>query len=322
MPHDAVGAATPGQIDPDKAARITRRTAMLSVSTALILIALKAWAWLASGSVAMLASLADSALDAAASLFTLFAVTYAAKPPDEDHRHGHGKAEGFAALVQAMLVAASAALVAMEAFERFFDPRPIQQTELGLIVMGVSITLTLGLVWAQTRAVKQTGSVATAGDRAHYMADLGANAAVIAGLLLSGYFSLGWADPLVGLGVALWLAYGAYGVAAAAIDLLMDKEMEDEAREKIIALAEHDPQVLQVHGLRTRASGPFIHIQFHMELEPDLSLKEAHKIMVAAENRILDAFPAADILIHPDPSGAAEPHGQPAFRQVDQDGPD
>ncbi|MEO1787400.1 MAG: cation transporter, partial [Pseudomonadota bacterium] len=87
MPHDA-NIAMPGAMPAQSAAKITKTVARLSVATALVLIALKLWAWLASGSVAMLSSLADSSLDGVASLFTLIAVSYAAMPPDEEHRYG------------------------------------------------------------------------------------------------------------------------------------------------------------------------------------------------------------------------------------------
>src|SRR5690349_328859 len=105
--HTATGSA--------EHARVTSRMAQYSVLVALLLVALKGWAWLASSSVAMLSSLADSTLDLAASLFTFFAVRYAAAPPDREHRYGHGKAEAFAGLVQSGLVAVSALLVAVEA---------------------------------------------------------------------------------------------------------------------------------------------------------------------------------------------------------------
>ena len=110
----------PGALNAALASKITRRTAFLSVGVATILIALKGWAWIASDSVAMLSSLADSGLDAAASLFTLAAVSYAAMPPDDEHRYGHGKAEGFASVVQAMLVGVAATLVAIEATGHLF----------------------------------------------------------------------------------------------------------------------------------------------------------------------------------------------------------
>lgn len=319
MPHDthsasAAGHGLPGAMPADQAARITRRTAILSVSVASILIGLKLWAWLVSGSVAMLASLADSSLDLAASLFTLWAVTYAAQPADAEHRHGHGKAEGFAALLQASLVGASAMFIALEAYERLITPAPIAQSGLAIAVMCLSILLTGGLVWAQTRAVSQTGSVATAGDRAHYAADIGANLVVLVGIVASAFLGVFWADPIVGFLVAVWLCWGAYQVAQGGVDLLMDRELPDEAREKIRALAMQDGDIRSVHQLRSRASGPFIHIQFHADIDPNLTLRQAHDIMVAAEERIRQAFPAADIIIHPDPEGFAEPHGLDAFR--------
>lgn len=305
----------PGGLAPKAAARITRRVAMLSVSTALVLMALKFWAWLQSGSVAMLSSFADSGLDAIASLFTLIAVTYAAKPPDEEHRYGHGKAEAFAALMQALLVGVSATLIALEAVERFRSPQPLEATGLALLVMAVSIGLTLALIATQTLAVRRTGSVATHGDRAHYSADLAANAAVIGGIGGVALTGQTWIDPAVGLALALWLAWSAVDVARGGWDQLLDRELPDAARERIRQLALAPGGLIDIHQLRTRASGPYVHIQFHADLPPGLSLIEAHHLMVAAESSILTEFPAADVIIHPDPRGHAEVHGSPTFRE-------
>lgn len=316
MAHDAV--STTGRMSPGDAARITRSTAMLSVGVAATLILAKAWAWVASGSVSILASLADSSLDLAASLFTLLAVTYAAAPPDAEHRFGHGKAEGFAAMMQAALVGASAMFIALEAVDRFQNPKPVVEGAIGVGVMALSILLTLVLIWFQTRAVRQTGSVATAGDRAHYAADLAANVAVIGGVVASSFLGWSLADPIIGLLVALWLAYGAIDVAREAADQLMDREIDDSARDRIIALACGDNSSLRVHQLRTRESGPIIHIQFHLDMPNTLSLVQAHDLMVACEQRILAEFPGADILIHPDPRGA-EPHGGEFFGELSED---
>ncbi|MEL6258499.1 MAG: cation diffusion facilitator family transporter [Pseudomonadota bacterium] len=311
MPNDA---ATPGQLPLERTAQITRTTALLSVAVASLLFVLKAGAWYFSGSVAMLSSMADSALDGAASLFTLLAVGYATTPPDDAHRFGHGKAEALAALLQALLVGAAAALVAREAIAQILDPQPLQQAPLAIAVMIISIALTIGLISAQTWAVRRTGSVATAGDRAHYFSDLGANLAVIGGIAAAGLFGVAWADPVIGLLVAAWLAWTAIDVARGGINQLLDHELDDDARAKIEGAVLSSGKVLGVHGLRTRASGPYIHIQFHADLPPDLSLIEAHERMVEAEARILDIFPAADVLIHPDPRGAAIEHGSAAFK--------
>ena len=102
---------------------------------------------------------------------------------------------------------------------------------------------------------------------------------------------------------------GAVAVFREASNQLMDHELPDEARRRIIELMTKDNSIIGVHQLRTRTSGPTIHIQMHADLDPDLSLEAAHRAVVAAENRVLEAFPAADILIHPDPRGRAAPHG-------------
>ncbi|ACT60109.1 cation diffusion facilitator family transporter [Hirschia baltica] len=315
MAHDHMPA---GRMNPPEAAEITKQTVLISVTVASILIGLKLWAWFVSGSVSVLASLADSGLDMAASLVTLGAVIYAAVPPDADHRYGHGKAEGFAALMQAGLVGASSALIAREAFDRFFDPRPMEEGVIPIVVMLISIGLTLGLIYFQTRALKKTGSIATAGDRAHYMADLGANVAVIIGVAGASFLKIPLIDPIIGLGVAIWLAFGALDVAKEAFNQLMDRELSDEARARIIELAQGDSKEWFVHDLRTRSAGPIIHIQFHLDLPNTSSLAEAHDIMVECEKRILSEFPGADILIHPDPKDAV-PHGTDFFKSMRQE---
>jgi len=304
-----------GRIEPLKAAAITRHAALLSVCVALVLIALKGWSWMTSGSVAMLSSLADSMLDLVASLFTYFAVRYAAAPPDREHRFGHGKAESFAGLFQAGLVAVSGGLIAVEAVRRLVDGRPVEHGASAIAVMVISIAITGALIWRQTAAMRQTGSVATAGDRAHYAADLLSNAVVVVGIAASAFLDWTWADALAGLFVAAWLAWGAWKVARQAADHLMDHELSDEHRERIRMLALEGGEVLGVHDLRTRAAGPFVHIQFHADLDPDLPLRRAHEIIVAAEARIRAEFQAADIIIHPDPVDSAEPHGHEYFAE-------
>jgi cation diffusion facilitator family transporter len=296
-------------------ARLTSRAALLSVSAALLLIALKAWAWFNSGSVAMLASLADSTLDFAASLVTLFAVRYAATPPDREHRFGHGKAEAFAGLMQAGLVAVSGVLIGVEAVRRLVNPAPITHGVESLAVMALSIVVTLALVFAQSRVVARTGSVAIRADRLHYAGDLAATIVVMIGIAMGAFLRLPLADTVAALLVAAWLAWGAFNVARDAADHLLDRELPDAERARIRALAEADPRVGRVHDLRTRASGPYLHIQFHADLDPLIALVEAHAIVVEAEQRIRDVYPSADIIIHPDPRGRAEPHGHEDFER-------
>jgi ferrous-iron efflux pump FieF len=310
------GHALPGSAPLAESAAATRRATLYSVATATVLIAAKLLAWRVSGSVALLSSLADSGLDLIASLITFFAVRYAVVAPDAEHAFGHGKAEAFASLVQAALVFASAALVGQEAIQRLLHPQPVEHGLVATVVMAGSVVLTALLVIAQTRILRRTGSIAVSGDRAHYFADLGGNLVGLIGVGVAAYvvvpgLDLSWADAAAGLVITAWLVWGAIGVFREASDQLMDKGLEPEAIEQIRRLAGDDPRILGVHELRTRVSGPYLMVQLHMDLDPRLTLEEAHVIIVAAEARIHEAFPAADILIHPDPRGRAGPHGGP-----------
>jgi cation diffusion facilitator family transporter len=298
-----------------QSAALTRRVTLLSVSTAAILVTIKLVAWLASGSVALLASMADSGLDLLASLGTFFAVRYAVAPPDQEHRFGHGKAEAFASLMQAGLVFASAALIAREAIGDLLGPHPLKATGWAIAVMAVSTALTALLLVAQTRVLKQTASVAVSGDRAHYATDLASNLIALAGIAASAVLGINNLDAVAAILVAALLLWGAVSVFREASAQLMDRELSDEARARIVALMTEDPRLTHVHQLRTRASGPYIHMQMHIDLDPQLTLEAAHQVIVDAEKRVLAAFPAADIIIHADPRGRAEPHGG-AFAEV------
>lgn len=290
-------------------AKLTRWVSLLSVSMAALLVTLKAGAWAASGSVAVLASMADSGLDLIASLVTFFAVRYAAAPPDAEHRFGHGKAEAFASLVQAGLVFASAALIGQEAIRHLYTPHTLVQEGWAIAVMVLSTILTVMLLTAQTYVLRKTQSVAISGDRAHYATDLASNLIALLGIGASSLLGMNNLDALAALGVTLLLLWGAVSVFREAANQLMDRELPEDQRQQIIALMTQDPMISDVHQLRTRSSGPYVHIQMHVDLDPDLSLEEAHRLMVAAENRLLAAFPAADIILHPGPHGRAEPHG-------------
>jgi cation diffusion facilitator family transporter len=281
----------------------------MSVATAGVLVTIKAIAWLASGSTALLASTADSGLDLIASLATFWAVRFAASPPDAEHRFGHGKAEAFASLVQAGLVFASAALIAREAIGDIVSPHPLRAEGWAVAVMAVSTGLTALLILAQTRVLRQTSSVAVSGDRAHYASDLASNLIALAGIAASAWLGVNGLDAAAALVVAALLLWGAVGVFREASNQLMDRELPDEARARIVELMTQDRRLTDVHQLRTRASGPYVHMQMHVDLDPELSLEAAHQVIVEAEKRLLKVFPQADVIIHADPRGRAEPHG-------------
>jgi len=304
------GVMTASSLDDAHAA--TRSVTRLSVGVAVALIVLKAFALGASGSVSILASLADSSLDLIASLATFFAVRWAAAPPDQEHRFGHGKGEAMAALVQAGLVFASSVFIGWEAVQRLFDPRPVTSGGWSVGVVLISMALTGWLIWRQSRTIKASGSIAVAADRAHYASDLAASAVVLIGVVSGSFLKAPGLDAAAGLVVAVWLFWGATSVLREAADQLLDRATSDADRVAITSAILSDPRIAGVHRLRTRQAGPVTTIQMHVDMAPTLTLAEAHDILEQAEARLLVLWPHADILIHPDPRGPTQPEGATA----------
>ena len=281
-------------------------TSYASVAVAGILIAAKAFAYYLTDSVALLSSLVDSGVDLLASLITAYGVVIALRPPDHDHRYGHGKAEALAALAQATFILVSSGLLVKEAFGRFVDPVPLQEVSTGYFVMSLAIFLTLLLLALQSYTIKRTKSLAIASDQIHYVGDVLINLAVIATFASQDFFKMPWIDPLFAVVIAGGMCIGAVKIGHGALNVLMDKEFPNEDRTKILALAKSVPGVYGVHDLRTRMDvGRFI-IELHVEMDPNISLQDSHEIADNVSDRLLAAFHNADILIHQDPFGVVE----------------
>ena len=281
---------------------LARRAALASVCSAILLGALKAWAAWTTGSVAVLASLADSVLDLFASLVTLGGVHWASQPADENHRFGHGKAEALAALFQVVVIAVSALAILVRAIERLRGGDISASPESGIAVSMIAIVVTLALTRYQAHVIARTGSVAIGADRIHYTSDLMLNAAVIAALALDAW-GLRGADPLFGIAIAFWLLFGAWRASEAAIDQLMDKEWPEEKRRAFVEVAARNPALRSLHDLRTRSSGNNDFVQFHIAMNPAMTIQQAHDVVEALEKELGEAFPGTEILIHVDPDG-------------------
>ncbi len=293
--------------DNSKTGSLMRRAAFASLGVSVVLVSIKAFAYFTSHSVAMLASMADSALDLFTSSLNLFAIKTALAPADKEHRFGHGKAEPLAGLAQAAFIAASALFLVIQAVQRILDPQPIANGGVALAVMAVSIAFALGLIVYQRRVVSRTGSLAVHADATHYLADLITNLGVVVAVVLSVH--LGWrlADPVIAIAVALIMLAGAWQVGGRSLDQLMDRELPDQDRARIAAIALAHPEVKSVHDLKTRAAGLSTFIQIHLEMEPAMRLTEAHIVSDAVEQAILAAYPNAEVIIHQDPAGAEQP---------------
>ena len=287
----------------EKAAALMKRAAIASVSVSLFLVAIKTYAYFASHSVAMLASLADSALDLFTSWLNLVAIRSALTPADAEHRFGHGKAEPLAGLAQGAFICASALFLVIQGVGRILAPEPIDHSLEALIVMCIAIACAIALILFQRKVVAKTGSVAVEADQTHYFGDLVTNVGVVLALLLSSL--LGWtlADPLIAIAVAGIMAYTAFGVGRDSFNQLMDHELPEAERGRIRRIAHGHPAVKNVHDLKTRSAGLSTFIQLHLGLDPNMPLAEAHTISDAVEHALLQAYPGADVIIHQDPAG-------------------
>jgi len=294
----------------------TTRAALASVATALFLLVLKAYAASATGSVAMLGSLADTALDLVASLVTLYGVRIAATPADHDHRFGHGKAEALVALFQVVVIAVSAVGIGWRAVNRLIHGESTANAEYGIAVSALAILTTFGLLFYQRRVIARTGSVAIQADHVHYQTDLLLNLSVITALVLDQYLGLTGADPVFGVAIALWLAWGAWRASTRAIDQLMDREWPEEKRNRFLQIAARHPELRGIHDLRTRTSGSLDFVQFHVWVDPQMTVAAAHKVMEEMEHKLEAEFPGTEILIHLDPEGQVDRPGD-SLRETD-----
>lgn len=307
----------PGRLAASENVKITKRITLISILIGIILIVVKTLIFADTGSVGILSSLVHSTLDLVAGLSSFVAVRYGARPPNERYRYGRGKAEGFSAIFQICLIVLASVHLLETAVSKVENPHMITGGGYAIAVMIFTIIVTFWLLIAQGWAVRATGSLAVRGDRAHYMADMLANIAVIIGLALTSYTPFVRADAIVGVGIALWLLFTAFKLSKLAWHQLMDMELPSDERELIRALALEDQRINGVHDLRTRAAGPNIHIQMQLDLPDTLTLNEAHDIVLGAEKRIIAHYPSADILIHPHPSNCHVLHGNARFRQDD-----
>ena len=285
---------------PAESASLIRWATYASVSVAVFLITIKLIAWGRSDSVSLLATLVDSVLDAFASIINLIAVRHALTPADKEHRFGHGKAEALAGLSQSLFIAGSSLFLLLEAAQTFLNPAEIKHAFSGIAVMAISIIATLGLVSFQHYVIKKTRSVAIRADALHYKSDILVNCAVILALWLS-TMGLNIFDPIIGGLIACYILYSVWSIVSISLDQLMDRELSDEVRAKIKQLVLAHPQSRGIHDLRTRHSGTMTFIQFHLEIEDDLTLVHAHNVSDEIELELLKIYPDSEIIIHIDP---------------------
>jgi ferrous-iron efflux pump FieF len=280
---------------------LVRLAAISATITAFMLVIIKLYAWLATDASAMLASATDSMLDLFASVMNVIILRFALAPADQEHKFGHGKAESLAGLVQAAFVLGSALLLIINGIERIITPKAIVQAEIGIWVSVIAIVLTLGLVVIQKYVIAKTKSLAISADSLHYQSDLLLNLGVLAALFLSqGYWLR--ADGVFTLLVGIYLLYGAGKIIWLSVHHLMDHELSEDEVSQIKAIVLSHDKALGLHELRTRQAGQQRFIQFHLELDDNLTLLAAHSIGEAIEQEIEQALAPCEVFIHHDPT--------------------
>ncbi len=289
---------------------LVKSASIASLLVASTLIVLKYYAWVTTSSVSMLGSLADSLIDFLASVFVFIAITYSFLPADEKHRFGYGKSEGLAAFIQSLLIGISGIYVFIEAIKRLLNPSQINQPNVAIWTILVSIVLTIALIMYQRYVVKKSQSMAIESDQYHYLTDTFINFSVLFSIVITGWTRFTFIDAVVGLLISGVVLYTAFILLKKSFKILLDQEIQSSHRNQIRKIALQHPQVLGFHDLRTRDTGRKYIIQFHLELDPNMSLLESHEITDEVTDNVLKLYPDSELIIHTDPLGIDEVRDQ------------
>ena len=227
-------------------------------------------------------------------------------PADAKHRFGYDKSEGLAAFVQSLFIGISGIYVCFEATKRLLNPSQISQPSIAIWIILVSIVLTLALVMYQKYVVKKSKSIAIESDQYHYLTDTYINLSVLFSIAITGWTRFVFIDALVGLLISGVVLYTSVTLLKKSFKILLDQEIQSEDRDRIREIALDHPKVLGFHDLRTRDTGRKYIIQFHLELDPNMSLLESHEITDEVTDNVLKLYPDSELIIHTDPLGIDE----------------
>lgn len=287
-----------------------RRAALNVSGYALLLAAVKAVVGVMSGSIAVLSSSLDSAADVLASFANFVFLTIAAKPADEGHPFGHGKAEHLSALLQGMILLAGAMLLGGRAIARIRDPKPVEAGLIPIGVMVVSIFATIAITRYLKSNAAATESKALAGDALHYLTDIIANLATIAALIVVYFTGNPLFDSILGVSVACWIGWNSLALLWTAGNDLMDVALPDEEITAVVdAIERAHADILGYRDLRTRRAAGVRFIEFELLINRAVSFDEAHELTELVKTTIRDRFPLATVTVHAEPAekGSDEP---------------
>jgi ferrous-iron efflux pump FieF len=286
--------------------RLPRLAARCAAGLALIFIGMKAWLYTETGAASFLASLLDSGMDLALSSVMWLALKWAGRPADARHRHGYGKIEALIGCVQGLIAGSAGILLGWQAGLRLQNPVELNPSLFDMGLCAAMVVGTCALVAFQTYIIKKTGSLAVRADRAHYLGDIGSNAALLILVLVNGFQSVPWLDSVITALIAMALLSMSAEIIGHGVYMLLDREVSEEKREEFFVAASMVSGVDSIHDLRVIDTGMKLRISLDVEMDGDLTLTEAHDIAKNVENALLTLAPDAEIMIHMDPIGDRE----------------
>jgi cation diffusion facilitator family transporter len=276
--------------------------AWLSIAAALATMALKGVAAWITGSVGLLSDALESFVNLGAALLALWMLRVAAEPPDEKHPFGYSKAEYFSAVVEGGLIVAAATAIIGTAMPRLLAPQPIEAFGLGLAISLVATAINLGVALTLLRASKQHHSVALEADAHHLFTDVWTSLGIVAGvgaIALTGWLIL---DPLIAIGVAIYIVWTGVGVMRRSLLGLMDRALPESELDAIRAILDpYKARGLDYHALRTRRAGRRRLVELHLLVPGDMKVRDGHHVAEEIENRIRTALPGTAVLTHLEP---------------------
>jgi cation diffusion facilitator family transporter len=290
-----------GSLTGDHRAHATRRAAMVSLSYNVILTIIKLIAAVITGSMSLLSEAVHSATDIVASAIAFFSVKMAALPPDEEHPYGHGKVESLAGFSESVLLLLIVVYILAEAGMRLIRGSTVDNLEVGIWVMAFSSVTSFLTGRYVARVGEETESLALRSNGQHLMVDFWTSVGVVAALLVTHLTGWGQADAVFAMGLALWIARGAWRLSREAFNELIDRRMADEEIVLIHEIVHSEPGVISYHRLRTRHSGHVHYIDLHIVVPNNWSVVHAHDLADRLEHRICEALAPAVVVIHVDP---------------------
>ncbi|MDP3587830.1 MAG: cation diffusion facilitator family transporter [Sulfuricurvum sp.] len=288
--------------------RIEKKATLVSSSVALVLVAFKLTVGIISGSVAVLASAVDSLLDMVVSAFNYFALHNSDKEPDEHFNFGRRKLEPLAAVIEGTIISLSALFILYEAISKMVQNDPIKHLSLSIWVMVGSMVITAGLVVFLNIVAKKTGNMVIKADALHYKTDLLSNGAVLISLIIINLTEYTLIDPILGIGISIYMIYSALPLIKDGIMMLLDAALDPQSVAKITTILDNEIDVNSHHDLLTRHSASDIYISVHIVFSISTSLYDAHLVGDKIELALKNCFPDNNVhpLIHLDPYDDSE----------------